>query len=57
MMFYRLSKNTTAALHVEGVVPIINGLRVEYSARDGIYLYEPNGPVMIANSTISRFIP
>ena len=32
----------------------MNGLRVEHSARDGIFLYEPSGPVVIANSTVAR---
>ena len=52
--FFRATKNTTAALYVEGVPPIMNGLRVEYSARDGIYFYEPAGPILLANSTVAR---
>lgn len=32
----------------------MNGLRVEKSARDGIYFYEPAGPILIANSTIAK---
>ncbi|KJH48098.1 scavenger receptor cysteine-rich domain protein [Dictyocaulus viviparus] len=47
------TKNTTAALWIEGVAPIMNGILVERSARDGLYIYEPCGPVMIANSTFS----
>jgi hypothetical protein len=43
----------TPAVYVEGVPPIMNGLRVEFSARDGVYLFEPGGPALIANSTIS----
>ncbi|KAK6015579.1 hypothetical protein OSTOST_18994, partial [Ostertagia ostertagi] len=31
----------------------MNGLRIERSARDGLYIYEPSGPVLIANSTFS----
>jgi hypothetical protein len=46
------SRNVTPALYIEGVPPIMNGLRVQRSARDGIHLYEPAGPVIIANSTI-----
>ncbi|VDK18325.1 unnamed protein product [Anisakis simplex] len=46
------TKNTTSALWIEGVPPIMNGLRVERSARDGVYFYEPSGPILIANSTI-----
>lgn len=34
--------------------PLINGLKVENSARDGIYFYEPTGPILIANSTIKN---
>ncbi|KAJ1365163.1 hypothetical protein KIN20_025393 [Parelaphostrongylus tenuis] len=49
----RSTKNTTAALWIEGVAPIMNGIRVERSARDGLYIYEPSGPVLIANSTFS----
>ncbi|EYC44991.1 hypothetical protein Y032_0443g1557 [Ancylostoma ceylanicum] len=47
------TKNTTAALWIEGVAPIMNGLRIERSARDGLYIYEPSGPILIANSTFS----
>ncbi|KAI6213056.1 hypothetical protein M3Y94_00104200 [Aphelenchoides besseyi] len=47
------SKNVTSALYIEGVPPIMNGLRVQRSARDGIHLYEPAGPIIIANSTIT----
>ncbi|KAE9417892.1 hypothetical protein Angca_003498, partial [Angiostrongylus cantonensis] len=47
------TKNTTAALWIEGVAPLMNGIRVERSARDGLYIYEPSGPVLIANSTFS----
>ncbi|KAK0410181.1 hypothetical protein QR680_004996 [Steinernema hermaphroditum] len=47
-------KNTTAALWIEGVPPIMNGIRVERSAQDGIYIHEPSGPGMIANSTVTR---
>uniref|UniRef100_A0A915PUQ6 SRCR domain-containing protein n=1 Tax=Setaria digitata TaxID=48799 RepID=A0A915PUQ6_9BILA len=46
------TKNTTAAIWIEGIPPVMNGLRIEQSARDGIYLEKPNGPVIIANSTI-----
>ncbi|KAI1717620.1 scavenger receptor cysteine-rich domain-containing protein [Ditylenchus destructor] len=49
-----LNKNTTAALYIEGVPPIMNGLRIEHSARDGIYFYEPLGPIVVANSTIGK---
>ncbi|GMT10248.1 hypothetical protein PFISCL1PPCAC_1545 [Pristionchus fissidentatus] len=47
------TKNVTAALWIEGVPPIMNGLRIEHSARDGLYLYESAGPIIIANSTFS----
>ena len=47
------TRNATPALYIEGVPPIINGLRVMKSARDGIYFYEPSGPILIANSTVS----
>ncbi|PIO74911.1 hypothetical protein TELCIR_03075 [Teladorsagia circumcincta] len=47
------TKNTTSALWIEGVAPLMNGLRIERSARDGLYIYEPSGPVLIANSTFS----
>uniref|UniRef100_A0A158R482 SRCR domain-containing protein n=1 Tax=Syphacia muris TaxID=451379 RepID=A0A158R482_9BILA len=47
------SKNTTSALYVEGIPPIMNGLKVERSARDGICIYEPGGPITLANSTIA----
>ncbi|VDO43648.1 unnamed protein product [Haemonchus placei] len=47
------TKNTTSALWIEGVSPLMNGLRIERSARDGLYIYEPSGPVLIANSTFS----
>ncbi|GMR58343.1 hypothetical protein PMAYCL1PPCAC_28538, partial [Pristionchus mayeri] len=47
------TKNVTAALWIEGVPPIMNGLRIEHSARDGLYLYESSGPILIANSTFS----
>ncbi|VDN17186.1 unnamed protein product [Gongylonema pulchrum] len=46
------TKNTTAAIWIEGVPPIMNGLRVENSARDAIHIEQPSGPVFIANSTI-----
>ncbi|PIO60478.1 hypothetical protein TELCIR_18023 [Teladorsagia circumcincta] len=49
----RSTKNTTSALWIEGVAPLMNGLRIERSARDGLYIYEPSGPVLIANSTFS----
>jgi hypothetical protein len=48
-----LNKNTTAALYIEGVPPLMNGIRVERSARDGIRFFEPDGPILIANSTVS----
>ncbi|GMS79584.1 hypothetical protein PENTCL1PPCAC_1759, partial [Pristionchus entomophagus] len=48
------TKNVTAALWIEGVPPIMNGLRIEHSARDGLYLYESSGPILIANSTFSN---
>uniref|UniRef100_A0A1I7XKT6 SRCR domain-containing protein n=1 Tax=Heterorhabditis bacteriophora TaxID=37862 RepID=A0A1I7XKT6_HETBA len=48
-----MTKNVTAALWIEGVAPIMNGLRIERSARDGMYIYEPSGPILIANSTFS----
>ncbi|CAD6189691.1 unnamed protein product [Caenorhabditis auriculariae] len=48
-----VTKNTTSALYIEGVPPIMNGLRVERSARDGLWLYETTGPALIANSTFS----
>ncbi|CAI4225131.1 unnamed protein product [Auanema sp. JU1783] len=48
-----VSKNVTSALWIEGVPPIMNGLRIERSARDGMYLYESSGPILIANSTFS----
>ena len=38
-----MMKNATAALQIQGVAPIMNGLRIERSARDGIYLYESSG--------------
>ncbi|CAI2352995.1 unnamed protein product [Caenorhabditis sp. 36 PRJEB53466] len=47
------SKNTTSALYIEGVPPIMNGLRIEHSARDGLQLLDPSGPALIANSTFS----
>ncbi|CAJ0963174.1 unnamed protein product, partial [Mesorhabditis belari] len=47
------SKNATPALYIEGVPPLINGLRIERSARDGVYFYQPSGPILIANSTFS----
>ncbi|VDM97331.1 unnamed protein product [Onchocerca ochengi] len=46
------TKNTTAAIWIEGIPPVMNGLRIERSARDGIHLEKPTGPVVIANSTI-----
>uniref|UniRef100_A0A0M3IPZ1 SRCR domain-containing protein n=1 Tax=Ascaris lumbricoides TaxID=6252 RepID=A0A0M3IPZ1_ASCLU len=46
------TKNTTAAIWIEGVPPILNGLRIERSARDGVHFYEPSAPIIIANSTI-----
>ncbi|CAB3397311.1 unnamed protein product [Caenorhabditis bovis] len=48
-----VTKNTTAALYIQGVPPIMNGLRIERSARDGVQLAEVTGPVLIANSTFS----
>lgn len=48
-----VTKNVTSALWIEGVPPLMNGLRIEHSARDGMYLYETSGPVLIANSTFS----
>lgn len=30
------------------------GMRIEHSARDGVYYYEPSGPIIIANSTIAK---
>ncbi|CAJ0561234.1 unnamed protein product, partial [Mesorhabditis spiculigera] len=47
------SKNATPALYIEGVPPLMNGIRVERSGRDGVYFYEPSGPILIANSTFS----
>lgn len=32
----------------------MNGLRIAHSARDGIYFYEPAGPILLANSTIIK---
>uniref|UniRef100_A0A915M244 SRCR domain-containing protein n=1 Tax=Meloidogyne javanica TaxID=6303 RepID=A0A915M244_MELJA len=49
----RLSGNTTAGLYIEGVPPLMNGLRVERSARDGIQFFEPEGPIILANSTVA----
>lgn len=49
---YSETKNTTAAIWIEGVPPILNGLRIERSARDGVHFYEPSAPIIIANSTI-----
>lgn len=48
-----ISRNTTAALYVEGVPPQMNGMRVERSARDGVHFFEPAGPILIANSTVA----
>uniref|UniRef100_A0A1I7UI11 SRCR domain-containing protein n=1 Tax=Caenorhabditis tropicalis TaxID=1561998 RepID=A0A1I7UI11_9PELO len=48
-----VNKNTTSALYIEGVPPIMNGLRIEHSARDGLQLLDTNGPAIIANSTFS----
>uniref|UniRef100_A0A7E4VD53 SRCR domain-containing protein n=1 Tax=Panagrellus redivivus TaxID=6233 RepID=A0A7E4VD53_PANRE len=48
------TKNVTPALYIEGVPPLMNGLRIQRSARDGIFLYQPTGPIVIANSTISH---
>lgn len=48
-----MNKNTTSALYIEGVPPIMNGLRIEHSARDGLQLLDANGPAIIANSTFS----
>uniref|UniRef100_A0A1I7S6R3 SRCR domain-containing protein n=3 Tax=Bursaphelenchus xylophilus TaxID=6326 RepID=A0A1I7S6R3_BURXY len=47
------TKNMTAALYIEGVPPIMNGLRIQRSARDGIHFYEPTGPIILANSTVA----
>ncbi|CAP36001.2 Protein CBG18580 [Caenorhabditis briggsae] len=47
-------KNVTSALYIEGVPPIMNGLRIEHSARDGLQLLDTNGPAIIANSTFSH---
>ncbi|KAL3080364.1 hypothetical protein niasHT_038404 [Heterodera trifolii] len=52
--FDSTTKNCTPALYVEGVPPLMNGIRVERSAYDGIYFWEPEGPILIANSTISH---
>ncbi|EGT45297.1 hypothetical protein CAEBREN_07064 [Caenorhabditis brenneri] len=49
-----VNKNTTSALYIEGVPPIMNGLRIEHSARDGLQLLDTNGPAIIANSTFSH---
>ena len=46
------TRNVTPALYVEGVPPIMNGIKVHRSARDGIYFYQPDGPILIANSTV-----
>ncbi|VBB30847.1 unnamed protein product [Acanthocheilonema viteae] len=46
------TKNTTAAIWIRGTPPIMNGLRIERSAGNAIYLVRPTGPVVIANSTI-----
>lgn len=31
----------------------MNGLRVQRSARDGIHIFEPAGPIIIANTTVT----
>uniref|UniRef100_A0A914XIM2 SRCR domain-containing protein n=1 Tax=Plectus sambesii TaxID=2011161 RepID=A0A914XIM2_9BILA len=46
------TKNSTAAIWIQGVPPFMNGLDVRRSARDGIFIYEATGPILIANSTI-----
>ncbi|VDM08815.1 unnamed protein product [Wuchereria bancrofti] len=46
------TKNTTASVWIEGIPPIMNGLRIERSAGDAIHLEQLTGPVVIANSTI-----
>uniref|UniRef100_A0AC35U2L2 Beta_helix domain-containing protein n=1 Tax=Rhabditophanes sp. KR3021 TaxID=114890 RepID=A0AC35U2L2_9BILA len=46
------TKNTSAAVYVEGVPPLINGMHVSRSARDGFFFYESSGPIAITNSTI-----
>ena len=38
---------------MEGIPPLMNGLRVERSARDGIQFFEPEGPIILANSTVA----
>ncbi|VDM99712.1 unnamed protein product [Thelazia callipaeda] len=48
------TRNTSAAIWIEGISPIINGLRIENSAGDGIYIKQSDGPIVIANSTITK---
>uniref|UniRef100_A0A1I7V5P0 Beta_helix domain-containing protein n=1 Tax=Loa loa TaxID=7209 RepID=A0A1I7V5P0_LOALO len=46
------TKNTTAAIWIDGIPPIMNGLWIERSAGDAIHLSRSTGPIIIANSTI-----
>uniref|UniRef100_A0A914HL06 SRCR domain-containing protein n=1 Tax=Globodera rostochiensis TaxID=31243 RepID=A0A914HL06_GLORO len=48
------TKNVTPSLYVEGVPPLMNGIRVQHSAYDGVYFWKPDGPILIANSTFSH---
>ncbi|KRY48456.1 HHIP-like protein 1, partial [Trichinella britovi] len=47
-------QNTTAAILARGMPPFMNYVDIKYSARDGIRVIAPDGPVEITNSTIAH---
>lgn len=53
-MGHRKSRNASAAVLVWGVAPLLNQLNVLHSAGDGLRIMESDGPVLVANSTISH---
>ncbi|KRY89173.1 HHIP-like protein 1 [Trichinella pseudospiralis] len=47
-------QNTTAAILARGMPPFMNYVDIQHSARDGIRVIAPDGPVEITNSTIAH---